>query len=221
MKSFFRLKFFFHYFSKHIEKSKFLSDKIEENASSPSTTSKTKNADSSKKSFCEKCKNSHKKNPAPKKKSEGPGKKSNIKPEPKNKDSLFEDMIEESMKETPVSKFKQSAETSKPVHQAVSEYPPPQKSLDLHGITKDIAVKKIRWFVSNCRKEGKLTVRIITGIGKHSSSGPVLKEVAEKEASMLKKKKQLLFFKWDKKKKYKSSSILLFLKPAKKNNIKI
>ncbi|MFO7734786.1 MAG: Smr/MutS family protein [bacterium] len=214
MKPFSRFKNFFHYFSKHATE-----DKAKEKSSPAFEKSKSNKIDAEEGSSFKnngKRKNRVEKKPASKEKSEGPGKKSNIKPEPENKDLLFEEMINKSMKKSPVSEFKQSSETLKPIHQVASEYPPPQKSLDLHGMTQDAAVKKIRCFVSSCRKEGKLTVRVITGRGKHSPAGPVLKEVAEKEAVMLKNENQLIFFKWDRKKKHKSSSMLFFLRQKKK-----
>ncbi len=214
MKPFSRFKVFFRYFSKHTTE-----DKIEKSPSPAFEKSKSDKIDTEEGSSFKnngKRKNRVKKKPASKKKYEGPGKKSNIKPEPENKDPLFEEMVNKTMKKSPVSEFKKSSETSKPAHQIASEYPPPQKSLDLHGMTQDAAVKKIRWFVSSCRKEGKLTVRVITGRGKHSPSGPILKEVAEKEAVKLKNENQLIFFKWDRKKKHKSSSMLFFLRQKKK-----
>ncbi len=56
----------------------------------------------------------------------------------------------------------------------------PQAELDLHGMTADEAMSKVRFFLQNSSCRGLQTLLIITGKGLHSSDGPVLRLAVEK-----------------------------------------
>ncbi len=51
----------------------------------------------------------------------------------------------------------------------------PEESLDLHGMSREQAREKVRWFLDNAVYHGKKTVLIITGRGHGSSGEPVLR----------------------------------------------
>lgn len=55
-----------------------------------------------------------------------------------------------------------------------------EAELDLHGLTVDEAVAKVRFFLQNATFQGFQAVLIITGRGLHSSDGPVLRETVTK-----------------------------------------
>ena len=56
----------------------------------------------------------------------------------------------------------------------------PQAELDLHGMTAEEAMSKVRYFLENSSCQGLQTLLIITGKGLHSSDGPVLRHAVEK-----------------------------------------
>jgi DNA-nicking Smr family endonuclease len=56
----------------------------------------------------------------------------------------------------------------------------PEAELDLHGLTADEAMAKVRFFLQDARYRGLQTLLIITGKGLHSSAGPVLRQAVEK-----------------------------------------
>jgi len=56
----------------------------------------------------------------------------------------------------------------------------PQAELDLHGMTADEAMSKVRFFLEDSSFRGLQTLLIITGKGLHSSDGPVLRLAVEK-----------------------------------------
>ncbi|PLX93524.1 MAG: hypothetical protein C0621_07255 [Desulfuromonas sp.] len=55
----------------------------------------------------------------------------------------------------------------------------PEESLDLHGLRREEAAQKVRWFLDNARHQGLKTVLLITGQGKSSQGDPVLRQVVE------------------------------------------
>ena len=55
----------------------------------------------------------------------------------------------------------------------------PEAKLDLHGLTRLEARDKVRFFLEDATFHGLKTVLIITGRGKNSSDGPVLREFME------------------------------------------
>ncbi len=56
----------------------------------------------------------------------------------------------------------------------------PEAELDLHGLTADEALAKVRFSLQDARYRGLQTLLIITGKGLHSSDGPVLRLAVEK-----------------------------------------
>jgi DNA-nicking Smr family endonuclease len=57
--------------------------------------------------------------------------------------------------------------------------PHPEAELDLHGMTAAQALAKVTWFLDNAIFHGCQVVRIITGRGKSSEAGPVLRPQVE------------------------------------------
>jgi len=57
--------------------------------------------------------------------------------------------------------------------------PYPEAELDLHGMTAAQALAKVTWFLDNAIFHGCQVVRIITGRGKSSEAGPVLRPQVE------------------------------------------
>lgn len=55
----------------------------------------------------------------------------------------------------------------------------PEAKLDLHGLTRQEAREKVRFFLEDATFQGLKTVLIITGRGKGSSDGPVLRQFME------------------------------------------
>ncbi len=51
----------------------------------------------------------------------------------------------------------------------------PEERLDLHGMSREDAREKVRWFLDNAVYHGKKTVLIITGQGRGSAGEPVLR----------------------------------------------
>lgn len=56
----------------------------------------------------------------------------------------------------------------------------PEAELDLHGANREQARQKVRYFLEDCVYQGYKTVLIITGRGKGSQEGPVLRDEMEK-----------------------------------------
>ena len=61
----------------------------------------------------------------------------------------------------------------------------PEEELDLHGLTLDEALTRVRFFLDDARYRGVQTVLVITGKGLHSSDGPVLRQAVEKLLAQL------------------------------------
>ncbi len=55
----------------------------------------------------------------------------------------------------------------------------PQAELDLHGVKASEVQQKVAWFLESSRFYGFEVVRIITGKGSHSGTGPVLRPLVE------------------------------------------
>jgi DNA-nicking Smr family endonuclease len=55
----------------------------------------------------------------------------------------------------------------------------PAGELDLHGLTRDEALKRTRAFLGHAARQGWPVVLIVTGKGLHSSDGPVLRRAVE------------------------------------------
>ncbi len=73
----------------------------------------------------------------------------------------------------------------------------PGASLDLHGLTLAAAELRITAFIQRCQGLGIERVRIITGRGRHSPEGPVLKEGAERFLRRLKKEGRVAAVSWE------------------------
>ena len=52
----------------------------------------------------------------------------------------------------------------------------PEATLDLHGLFREPALEKVRWFLQDAAYQGFRTLLIVTGRGQHSAEGPVLRE---------------------------------------------
>jgi len=70
-------------------------------------------------------------------------------------------------------------------------------SLDLHGLTLAEAEVKIEAFIQRCQGLGLSRVRIITGRGRHSPQGPVLKKGAERFLRRLKQEGRVAAVSWE------------------------
>ena len=55
----------------------------------------------------------------------------------------------------------------------------PEAELDLHGLRAEVVQEKVGWFLENALFHGFVAVRIITGKGSRSESGPVLRPLVE------------------------------------------
>jgi hypothetical protein len=47
----------------------------------------------------------------------------------------------------------------------------PQRSLDLHGMTVKEAEKSLRGFILDCREQGLIFIKVVTGLGRNSEGG--------------------------------------------------
>ena len=56
----------------------------------------------------------------------------------------------------------------------------PEASLDLHGLHREEALQKVRYFLEDCCYQGLRTLLIITGRGASSQQGAVLRPEVEK-----------------------------------------
>ena len=61
----------------------------------------------------------------------------------------------------------------------VSRMGEPEATLDLHGVAAAEVVRKVEWFLENAVFHGCRFVRIVTGKGVHSATGPVVKPLVE------------------------------------------
>lgn len=59
----------------------------------------------------------------------------------------------------------------------------PEAQIDLHGATREEARQKVDYFLEDCAYQGYKTVLVITGRGKGSHEGPVLRDDMEKYLS--------------------------------------
>jgi len=91
-----------------------------------------------------------------------------------NMDSVFRD-------EYPVEEESQAA--PRRMRQLRQGKRAPEAQLDLHGATREEARQKIRYFLEDCVYQGIKTALVITGRGKGSQAGPVLREDMEKYLS--------------------------------------
>lgn len=73
----------------------------------------------------------------------------------------------------------------------------PDRTLDLHGMLKDEALRKVEMIVKEMRARKITKLRIITGKGKHSSDEPVIPQAVDSLLLTLKKAFFIRFIKWE------------------------
>lgn len=122
----------------------------------------------------------------------------------------FEALLEESFQKSRVKPLKKPVPI--PPEKRIKRYPPPEKSLDLHGYNAVGAEVKARSFIHSCKQQGFFTIRIIVGKGRHSDQGAVLPDVVEDVAKEMKKQGLVIGFDWENKVKSKSGALIVYLK---------
>jgi DNA-nicking Smr family endonuclease len=122
----------------------------------------------------------------------------------------FEALLEESFQKSRVKPLKKPAPVSP--EKRLKRYPPPEKSLDLHGYNAIGAEVRSRSFIHSCKQQGFFTIRIIVGKGRHSDQGAVLPDVVEDVAKEMKKQGLVIGFDWENKIKSKSGALIIYLK---------
>ncbi|MCK5808356.1 Smr/MutS family protein [bacterium] len=123
----------------------------------------------------------------------------------------FADLLAEEPFTPPPEKESGSNKRTKNIGEVLKNYPAPQKTLDLHGMTQEQAVQQIGWFIQNGRTSRLMTLKIIAGKGLHSRGGKaVLPDLLEHELRLLKQGESVLAFRWDKGNK-KSGIIIVYL----------
>ena len=73
----------------------------------------------------------------------------------------------------------------------------PDYTVDLHGLTKDEALRKVETVVKEMRVRRIKKLRIITGKGKHSSEDPVIPQAVDTLLISLKRASFIRFIKWE------------------------
>jgi len=141
-------------------------------------------------------------------------------PEAEGTEKGFKELVEETF---PPGKQRVAAEggpgsgtsTSQvPIAARLRHYPAPEEELDLHGLTGPEAARRTEQFIRNAGMRGLRTVRLITGKGIHSENGPVLPDVAERQAATLKAAGIVLTFRWERRAKRQSGALLVYLQDA-------
>lgn len=122
----------------------------------------------------------------------------------------FETLLEESFRKSRIKPLKKPPPI--PLEKRLKRYPPPEKSLDLHGYNAIGAEVRSRSFIHSCKQQGFFTIRIIVGKGRHSDQGAVLPDVVEDVAKEMKKQGLVLGFDWENKVKSKSGALIIYLK---------
>ena len=127
-------------------------------------------------------------------------------------DASFGDLFDEDRFDSALVRHENQRPRTPKSRRGKQQYPPPQKQLDLHGLTGVEAEAKVINFLENSRRNGLLTVRVITGKGLHSPDNkPVLPGLIEQLLKVLKKDGKIVSFQWSGKAKNKSGSLLVFL----------
>jgi DNA-nicking Smr family endonuclease len=99
------------------------------------------------------------------------------KPEPRHDDATVETEKEDQVK-TPTSGGGGVAQARREKRLRRGDVQP-QAELDLHGVKADAVQEKVGWFLENAVFHGFEAVRIITGKGSRSETGPVLRPLVE------------------------------------------
>lgn len=74
----------------------------------------------------------------------------------------------------------------------------PDHILDLHGMIREDALRKVEITVKDMKARGYLILRIITGKGKHSKSEPVIRDAVNDLLLQLKRAGHLKSILWEK-----------------------
>lgn len=119
----------------------------------------------------------------------------------------------ESLLETFGTNIKKDEKENKKLNlfEKIKDYPPVQKTKDLHGTTSLDVEKNIRNFISESKLHGIKTVKIITGKGIHSKTAPIIPEFSWDILVKLKRENKITYMKWDKKNNPLSGSIIVFI----------
>jgi len=125
-------------------------------------------------------------------------------------DEDFETLLEESFQKGRAKPLKKAPPVS--LEKRLKRYPPPEKTLDLHGYNAIGAEVRSRSFIHSCKLQGFFTIRIIVGKGRHSNEGAVLPDVVEDVAKEMKKQGLVIGFEWENKIKSKSGALIIYLK---------
>lgn len=75
----------------------------------------------------------------------------------------------------------------------------PDSTLDLHGMLKDDALRKVEITVKDMKARGYLKLRIITGKGKHSENQPVIPDAVDDLLFKLKREGIIRTISWENK----------------------
>ena len=131
--------------------------------------------------------------------------------ESENRES-FADLFEQEGRFVPPEKESEQRRSDRNKGEVLKQYPAPQKTLDLHGMTQDQAGQQIEWFVDNALKNGLQTLKIVAGKGMHSHQGKaVLPDLLESVLQFLKREEKVFAFKWEKGNK-KSGTAIVFVR---------
>lgn len=126
----------------------------------------------------------------------------------KNKKSEFEKLLEEySDIDFAIHKREKSASAQEQADMFQMPAGHPDHELDLHGMTKDEAIKKVEILVKEMRVRKIAKLRIITGKGKHSESEPIIPDAVNDLLLSLKRNSFIRHIKWEKRTVRKSGHV--------------
>ena len=128
----------------------------------------------------------------------------------------FSELLESSLKgknQDALLREKRDREPPRPVplKKRLQRYPPPQKQLDLHGLTAMEAQSRTETYLRHSWRNGFFTLQVVVGRGLHSEFGAVLPHVVEDLLRQLKRDGVVLWFEWDRKIKSHSGSLIVYL----------
>jgi DNA-nicking Smr family endonuclease len=116
----------------------------------------------------------------------------------KNKKSEFEKLLEEySDIDFAIHKREKSASAQEQADMFQMPTGHPDHELDLHGMTKEEAIRKVEMLVKEMRMRRITKLRIITGKGKHSENQPVIPDAVNDLLLSLKRNSFIRHIKWE------------------------
>jgi len=129
---------------------------------------------------------------------------------------IFSELLESSLKgknQDALLREKRDREPPAPVplKKRLKRYPPPEKQLDLHGLTAAEADAQAENYLRHSWRNGFFTLRLVVGKGLHSEAGAVLPHVVEDLLVRLKRDGVVLWFEWDRKQKSRSGAVIVYL----------